>query len=59
MFPFVLGKDRMLRVSTEKTLDETLEIIERQLTEENSLFQYYVCGHTVEEYISNIEEYII
>lgn len=54
-FPHIMGRDKIVKLSSEKDLDTVLNELKDKLEKENPMFEYDLCGCTVEEFIEGIE----
>ena len=43
-FPCKIGREKTVIVETDKDLDTTMELIQKQFKENNSMFEYYLYG---------------
>lgn len=54
-FPHIMGRDKIVKLISEKDLDTVLNELKEKLQKENPMFEYDLYGCTVEEFIKGIE----
>ena len=57
-FPYMMGKEETVIVETNKDLDTTMELMEKQLKENNPMFEYDLYGwESVDSFINELPNY--
>ena len=57
-FPCMIGREETVIVETDKDLDTTMELIQKQLEENNPMFEYYLYGwESVDSFINELPNY--
>lgn len=54
-FPFIIGKDKIVKVQSEDELDTILQKLKVYLEKENPMFEYDLYGYTLEDFVKGIE----
>lgn len=57
-FPCMMGKEETVIVETNKDLDTTMKLMEKQLEENNPMFEYSLYGwESVDSFINELPNY--